>query len=265
MPGLSYERHCAEIVAQTNRLNATIAGAELSALVPSCPEWNLGQLLGHIGAMHRWAAEIVRTRAPWPPADEQVHAISVEAGADVGGFKRWLTQGAAHVAETLRAAGAGAWMWTPIPTQTAAFWARRIAYDTLVHRADAAQAVGVEFIADVDVVRDALDEWMEAGALPQVIEAKPHMRGLLGLGHTVRLHATDIADEARASWVVDLTGEQIRWRRTSEHASVTLGGPLVSLLLAVYGRCAPGEGIELVGDAELWHSWLDGVSFWLHE
>lgn len=48
---------------------------------------------------------------------------------------------------------------------TTAFWARRFAHEAAIHRADAALAAGIAFGADGDVTVDALDEWMELGAL----------------------------------------------------------------------------------------------------
>ena len=59
----SYDRYCGEIAAQTGLLTSTIAGADLTVPVPSCPGWNAGQLLRHLGGVQRWATEVVRARA----------------------------------------------------------------------------------------------------------------------------------------------------------------------------------------------------------
>ncbi|MGH3942269.1 MAG: maleylpyruvate isomerase N-terminal domain-containing protein [Pseudonocardiaceae bacterium] len=71
MTRLSYERYCAEIVTQTDLLRSCIKGADLTVSVPSCPSWNLGQLLRHLGGAQRWAETIVRTRAMQPPSDTE--------------------------------------------------------------------------------------------------------------------------------------------------------------------------------------------------
>ncbi|MGH3782389.1 MAG: hypothetical protein ACRDRO_17655 [Pseudonocardiaceae bacterium] len=47
----SYDRYCAEIVAQTDLLRCCIEGADLTVTVPSCPGWNVGQLLRHASAV----------------------------------------------------------------------------------------------------------------------------------------------------------------------------------------------------------------------
>src|SRR6185436_1139382 len=44
-----------------------------------------------------------------------------------------------------------------------ASYARRFAYETAMHRADAALALGVEYALDPDIAADAVDEWMELG------------------------------------------------------------------------------------------------------
>ncbi|MGH4014867.1 MAG: maleylpyruvate isomerase N-terminal domain-containing protein [Pseudonocardiaceae bacterium] len=50
---LSYDRFCSEIVAQTDLLRSCIEGADLTVPVPSCPGWNVGQLLRHLGGGQR--------------------------------------------------------------------------------------------------------------------------------------------------------------------------------------------------------------------
>lgn len=66
-------------------------------------------------------------------------------------------------------------MWTPVPDgrPTPEFWARRYAFETAIHRADAALAVGAEFTVNQAVAIDAIDEWMELGSLPQIFEVHP--------------------------------------------------------------------------------------------
>ncbi|HEY2286560.1 MAG TPA: maleylpyruvate isomerase N-terminal domain-containing protein, partial [Streptosporangiaceae bacterium] len=58
MTVLSYDRCCAEIVAQTDLLRSALDGADLTVPVPSCPGWNVGQLARHLGGAQRWAAGV---------------------------------------------------------------------------------------------------------------------------------------------------------------------------------------------------------------
>ncbi|MFI2346703.1 maleylpyruvate isomerase family mycothiol-dependent enzyme [Streptomyces sp. NPDC019443] len=259
---LSFDRYCAEIVTQTDLLRSRIGGADLTAPVPSCPGWNLGQLMRHLGGGHRWVETIVRTRATTPPSDERLRDLSGYTDEDPAVLGPWLAEGAGQLAQTLRAAGPDAQMWTAVPGRTPVFWARRFAHETLIHRADATLAVGAEFTAEEEVAVDAVDEWMELGSLPQIFEYHPEQRELLGPSRTLHFHATDTAPELGAEWLMDLTGDKIAWRRAHEKAAVAVRGPLTELLLVVYGRRpARSERIEILGDAELLDFWLERVGF----
>ncbi|MER7210480.1 maleylpyruvate isomerase family mycothiol-dependent enzyme [Streptosporangium sp. NPDC000239] len=259
---LGHDRHCAEIVAQTDQLRAVVAGADLAAAVPSCPDWNLAQLLRHVGYGHRWAETIVRTRATTPPPDTELRDLPADTGQDPAEIDAWLAEGARLLADTLREAGPDARTWVPVETETSGFWARRFAHETLVHRADAALAAGRDFTAGREVVVDALDEWMELASLPQMLDVNPRQRELLGPGRTIGLHATDTGPSAGTEWLVDLTGDTVTCRRGRGAAAVTLHGPLTALLLVVYRRRpARGGGVEILGDERLLDFWLDRVGF----
>ncbi|MFG2000222.1 maleylpyruvate isomerase family mycothiol-dependent enzyme [Spirillospora sp. NPDC048911] len=249
---MDYYRHCTEIVTQTELLVAGVAGADLRAPVPSCPGWSLGNLVRHIGGGHRWAEEVVRKRAmEWLP-DDQVRKVDGDDSGEL--LAAWLVEGAMRFAEALRAAGPDAELWVPFGQGTTSFWARRFAHETLIHRADAALAAGVEFVAESDVLVDAFDEWMELDSHPLHFEITPRKRELLGPGRTLAFEAPE------ASWFVDLTGDVIAWRRGKGQAAVTVRGPLTELLLVLYQR-KPSEGVEVLGDRRLLDFWRTYVTF----
>ena len=258
---LSYDRYCREIVAQTELLTSTIGSADVTSPVPSCPGWNLGQLVRHVGGAHRWATAIVAARAAGPVQDK-FRDFSPDASQDPALHGPWLATGAAQLAQTLREAGPGTPLWTPVAGGSTNFYARRFTHETLIHRADATLALAAQFTADTNIALDAIDEWMELGSLPMHFEVHPWIRELLGPGRTLHFHATDTAPEASAEWVVDLTGDAIVWRRAHEKAAVAVRGPLTDLLLVIYKRRPPrGDGIEIFGDAQLLDFWLERVSF----
>jgi uncharacterized protein (TIGR03083 family) len=253
---MDYDRHCTEIVTQAELLTTGLEAADLRAPVPSCPGWSLGNLVRHIGGGHRWAEEIVRTRATGFLPDDQVRKLDGDDCADVPAT--WLVEGAAQLADTLRAAGPDTKVWTPADYGTTSFWARRFAHETLVHRADATLAAGTEFVVSEDVALDAVDEWMELDALPQHFDYRPQKRELLGPGRTLTFEATDTG----ATWFVDLTGDVIAWRRGRGQAVVAVRGSLTDLLLVIYRRKAVHSSeIEILGDEELLDFWLGHVGF----
>ncbi|MFB9909682.1 maleylpyruvate isomerase family mycothiol-dependent enzyme [Allokutzneria oryzae] len=262
MSRLSFERYCAEIIAQTDLLATSIKDADMSVPVPSCPGWNVGQLVRHLGGGQRWVETIARTRATEPPSDTNFRDLSACANEDPEALVPWLVECGAGLEEALREIGPDAEVWTPLPGHRSRFFARRFAHETLVHRADAELALGIEFTAATDVLLDAVDEWLELLALPQMFEFHPGMRELLGPGRTLHFHATDTPEEAGAEWVVDLTGELIQWRSAHEKAAVAVRAPLADLLLVLYRRRpARSAGVEVIGDAELLDFWLERVGF----
>ncbi|WP_026122643.1 maleylpyruvate isomerase family mycothiol-dependent enzyme [Nocardiopsis halotolerans] len=257
---LSYDRHHAGIVAQTESLNGAIRGADLTVPVPSCPGWNVGQLLRHLGGGHRWALEIVRTRADQPASDTHFRDLSAYTHENPDELAPWLTEGATRLAHALGEAGPEAEVWAPVRGGGSRFLARRFLHETVVHRADAVLALGLSYTLDRETALDALDEWMELGSLPQLFEAHPERRELLGPGRTIRLSATDT--ESGADWFVDLTGDCVVWSRAPESAAVTVRAPLVELLLLVYRRRSVRDGgFEVSGDGRLLDFWLDRVGF----
>jgi uncharacterized protein (TIGR03083 family) len=256
---LPFDRYCAEIETQSDELAATIAGTDLTAPVPSCPGWDVGQLVRHLGGGQRWAAEIVATRATTPPPDHGFR--DVEGGGDPAVLGPWLAAGARELAGALREAGPDAEPWTPVAGRTASFYARRFAHETVVHRADATLALRAEYRLDAEVAVDAIDEWMELGSLPEMLDLFPERRRLLGPGRTLHFHATDTPAELHAEWVVDLT-ETLAWRRAHEKAAVAVRGPVTELLLLSYRRRTPSDGtVEVFGDAGWLRTWWQAVGF----
>jgi uncharacterized protein (TIGR03083 family) len=253
---VDFDRHCAEIVTQTSLLVGHLDGADVAVPVPSCPGWNVSQLARHVDGGQRWARDIVATRASAPPSEVALRDLSGAANDDPAVLAASLAEAAAALAATLVEAGPDAQMWCPVDGGGSAFYARRFAYETAMHRADAALALRVEYRLEPDVAVDAVDEWMELGCLPFHFEVHPWMRELLAPGRTIGLHATD----TDAHWLLDLTGDVIAWRRADEPAAAEIRGPVTDLLLTIYRR-RPVSGLDVAGDAELVDFWLERVGF----
>lgn len=254
---LDFDRHCAEIITQTSLLIGHLDGADVTAPVPTCPGWNVSQLARHVDGGQRWAREIVATRASQPPSDVALRDLSGAAEDDPVVLAASLADAAAALAATLTAAGPDAQMWCAVSGGgSAAFYARRFAFETAIHRADAALALGVGYTLEPDVAADGVDEWMELGCLPFHFDVHPWMRELLAPGRTIGLHATD----TDAHWLLDLTGDVIAWRPADEPAAVEVRASATDLLLVIYRR-RPVAGLDVTGDANLVDFWLERVGF----
>ncbi|TVL89994.1 maleylpyruvate isomerase family mycothiol-dependent enzyme [Streptomyces sp. SAJ15] len=258
---LDHDRCCTEIIAQTDLLRAAVTGADPSVTCPTCPDWSIADLLRHVGSAHRWAEAIVRTRATAYLPPDQV-PDDAPRGDDLAALDAWLAKGATALAETLRAAGAKIPVWTWAEDQTVGFWARRMAHETVVHRADGAIAAGAEYTVAPEVAADAVDEWLDVLRQPNLRAVFPGLAKLRGPGRSLHLHATDTAPEAEAEWLIELDEEGFAWRRAHGKASVALRAPMTDLLLAFYRRLpVDGDRVEVLGDAAVLDFWLEHATF----
>ncbi|HEY8216799.1 MAG TPA: maleylpyruvate isomerase family mycothiol-dependent enzyme, partial [Acidimicrobiia bacterium] len=168
--------------------------AGLDARVPTCPDWDVAELLAHIGRVHRWAASNT-TRSP----DAGYAAPDVEIPPPRG-RAAWVRVGAAELVAALeRPADDPAWTW--MAPSTIGFWQRRQAHETAMHRVDAESATGAPQPIDAALAADGIDEWFE------IVGNTPWRAPPTGEGESLHFHCTDVEGE----WVVRLvpTGVEV--------------------------------------------------------
>ncbi|MGV4924966.1 maleylpyruvate isomerase family mycothiol-dependent enzyme [Streptomyces sp. BHT-5-2] len=218
------------------------------APVPSCPEWRMRDLVHHMGRVHRWAAEHItepqEQRQPFPedpmPADDELVP--------------WLREGHHRLVVALHTAPADLRTWTFLPAPSPlAFWARRQAHETSVHRADAQQAAGVPLTPlPARFAADGVDEILagfHAGSRSRVHPDAPR---------SLRLRATDTPD---ADWTVHLTPDAPPRTVPTPEADgaapdCTVEGPAEELYLALWNRL-PWDGLKVSGDPSLPKLWQE--------
>lgn len=257
---LDYARYCGEITEQTELLVASLAGQDMGTPVPSCPGWNIGGLARHVGYGHRWATEAVRGLGAMPRTDRAMRELSAYVDEKPEELVPWLREGARELDTALREVGPNMRVWTPIPggKKTPEFFARRFTHETVVHRADAALALGTPFEVAHDLAVDGVDEWFELATVTWPRRDEDRHRALHGPDRTLHFHATDTS----AEWVVDLTGDEFVWRHAHEKSAVAVRGPLTELLLVLYRRRAVDTAeVDVFGDTEFLASWLDAGAF----
>jgi len=261
MTSLPHDRFCDEVVTQTGLLREVVAGADLSATVPTAPDWTLAGLLGHVGGNLRALEQAVRTGTPVTEPDREVPGHAGPGGDDPAALEAWLASAAEAAAATLRSAGpdAEAQLWM-VRWPTAA-WARRAAHDIVVHRADAAGTVGAAYRVDGDLAVDAVDEFLDLLSDPAVAgsgDGRARAGGDPGPGGTVHLHATDAGPGLPAEWLVTLEPPTFRWRHAHEKATVAVRAPLADVLRVVTRRLSPdAAGVEVLGDRAVLDAWLE--------
>ncbi|GGS30723.1 maleylpyruvate isomerase family mycothiol-dependent enzyme [Actinokineospora fastidiosa] len=222
---------------------AAVAGADPQARVPTCPEWPLRVLVGHIGQAHRWAAGIVGS-GPSPVPDP----VDADPGPP-GEWSAWLRDGATALADAVAAAGDSP-VWTFFGERPARFWLRRMLHDTTIHHADAALATGAPFAVEPDIAADAVTEWLELLSNPVTPSIKPEFAALRGAGQTLQL-----SPDAGPGWLITRTPDGVEWDRTTGPADVTMAAPIADLLL-VFTRRLPASRITITGDRALADHWL---------
>src|SRR6185437_4415215 len=116
--------------------------AGLDATVPPCAPWQVKDLLRHTGYVHRWAARHI-TECPDQIIDGPSEEEILRGGADDAGLLAWFRDGHAALAQTLATADPAVECATFIAAPSPlAFWTRRQAHETAIHRADAELAAG---------------------------------------------------------------------------------------------------------------------------
>ncbi len=264
MMTLGHDRYCDGIAHQVGQLRAVVtSGADLSATVPTCPEWSLEQLVRHTGGALRWVDMLVRTRAV---GDVDEEAVPLGGGPDGKGdaaaLDAWLAETGELVVGALREAGPDTEVWAWAGIHTSGFWARRMAHEITVHRADATLAAGLPYEVAADIAADAIDEWLQIVEFVQRTEPHDAAVELRGPGRSIHLHATDTGPELNAEWLVELTEGVLVWRRGHEKATVALRGPLTDVMLAFYRRLPlDSPRLEVLGDRELLEFWLERATF----
>jgi uncharacterized protein (TIGR03083 family) len=157
---LSLEQHLEAITRGGVALGAAAAGAGLDAKVPTCPGWDVTDLVVHQGMVHRWAAASLRGERDHDTAASQAE------GRAAAGLLDWFADGLTALVDTLRATpeDAEATVFLKDAPPPRRFWARRQAHETTIHGADAVGATLGRWptAADVDVdpalAADGIDE-----------------------------------------------------------------------------------------------------------
>ena len=254
MPYATVGQLCAEIEASTATMAGLAGHDDLTRRVPTCPDWTLRELAIHVGRAHRWATAIVGTRSA-----EFIPFRSVPDGKFPDGAAEraaWLTDGAARLIGTVQAAG-GDLVWAFDEMLPASFWARRMAHETAVHRADAQITAGREPQFDADLAADAIDEWLGfmsgIGASDSRVDALPD-------GAVLHVHVTD--DGVDGEWLVRREANSVSVESGHGKGDVVVRGPAGRVLLVLLRRVQPDDPqVEVLGDAALLTGWLAGTPF----
>ncbi|MDJ0791741.1 MAG: maleylpyruvate isomerase family mycothiol-dependent enzyme [Acidimicrobiia bacterium] len=247
-----------EAIEQEGRLFADAARRSgLDTEVPSCPGWDVRDLVRHLGMIHLWAAAHVAYPHDDPgyESEEDEHAAFAAYWPTLGVFWPedgdlidWYLRTNANLIDSLESASPTVEAWTFLPAPSPlAMWARRQAHEIGVHRFDAEHASNAETGFEPDFAADGIDEMLAGFA--------PHKESLPVSGMTsMSVHATDTG----ARWHVTMSPDGIRTSRGEEAADVTLTGTASDLYLAVWNR-GDDSNIGIEGDRDILDVWHGNV------
>jgi uncharacterized protein (TIGR03083 family) len=123
------------------RLTAAARAMPADAPVPTCPDWVARDLIRHLGGVHRWATSFV-AEARAEPGQEPLEEL-VGGWPDDEELADWFEAGYRALVSALEDAPPGLQCWTFMPAPSPlAFWSRRQAHETAIHRVDAELAAG---------------------------------------------------------------------------------------------------------------------------
>jgi uncharacterized protein (TIGR03083 family) len=235
----------AYLAAEGQRLAGAAAAAAAGPLGWDTPapglDWDVRQVVTHVGGVHRWATQVVSGA---PPEHVEAASAVVGVGPPDDELVDWLGLGYEALVSALAAAPDDLDAVTFLPAESPKhFWARRQAHETAIHRADVENAAGGAPDYDADFAQDGIAELLlgfarrRANAIPAP--------GTLGL---------DAVDGA--SWLLTFGGERIEAVPTEDltGTDVTVRGLSSDLYLWLWNR--PSEAFA-DGDpdvAALWSS-----------
>ncbi|MBA3743072.1 maleylpyruvate isomerase family mycothiol-dependent enzyme [Sporichthya sp.] len=209
------EQHVQFLRAEADAFSRVLASGDLDAQVPNCPGWTLADLAAHLGSVHRWARGAMLT------GPSHLETRPIPAGRDA--IVDWFAEGVAALHESLTQIDATTPCWTFEEVDTAAFWMRRQAHETAVHRWDAESSQGTPGGIDAALAADGVAEVVDMFFPRQVRLAR-----IPPLQRSLRL----APDEGAACTLAgDGTGTG-----TGTAADAELAGPAEALLLVLWGR-----------------------------
>jgi uncharacterized protein (TIGR03083 family) len=218
------------------------ARAEPDAPVPSCPGWDRRKLVKHLCVPYGWAS----AQAEAGPDERRGFKDAARPGDGDDVFE-FFEGAAARVTAALGAMDAAATFPTWAGPRPGAWFPRRMAHETAVHRWDGA---GGTFDADLAV--DGIDELLD--------EFTPMLGAdrFGGTSSSVHLHATDTDT---GEWLVTLGPDALTAERRHAKGDAAVRGAAADLYLWAWNRVPLDDRFEVIGDRAAAERWSEAVTF----
>jgi len=218
---------------------------ELDDSVPTCSGWTVRDLLDHTGDVHRWANNHIVTGRTEAMTDEEEKAFFAPHPLEKDALIAWFREGHQTLCTSLRDAPPALTVWAFFSAPTPlAFWARRQAHETTVHRFAAESVKGVFSSVDATLASDGIDELLTGFA--------PRGRRLLrDQPETMAVVSNDTGDR----WLVTLGSEKVTVERSIPEARLgdaqcVVSGDASDVYFTLWNRL-PQSSVSTEGDASV--------------
>jgi uncharacterized protein (TIGR03083 family) len=237
----------AELVAAVRSEGEAIVSASRQGVdvpAPTCGDWTVADLCLHVGRVYAYVAHIAAERLT------SASDVRPDPEADMDPVE-WVESCLDDLVGALSGCDPDTpmWNWSSEPP-VAAFWARRMAHESAVHRYDAQRAHGVAQPVDADLAADGLGELVDV-LLPRIVERD---------GRTLAPATYVFASVEDGAWRVRTDGGIVTRADADAAADVTVRGTTSALLLATYNR-VPWSSLEVDGDATALDAWSRSLTF----
>lgn len=220
--------------------------ADPSRSVPSCPDWNIADLVWHLGEVHWFWATAIEIRATSP---DQIEKDKPQRPSEYQSLVTWGRSQVDHLISALEATAddVPVWSWAlEEKDHSVGFIRRHQVQEAAVHRWDIQRAASdaTPDPVDPEAASDSIDEILAITMPWSVNEKKP-------LAGTVHIHCTDTPGE----WFIHTNGSV---EAIHAKGDVALRGTASDLLLAIYKR-SPNGIVETIGDETLGREFLGRI------
>ena len=242
---MEIDEYISQLTVVGGRMASAAALAGTGAFVPSCPEWQVADLLRHTGGVHRWATSYVLTGRPGATSDEEDAEYFAEIPA--AELVEWFEEGHGQLVNALSEAPSELSCWTFLPAPSPlAFWVRRQAHETAIHCADAELAAGLRPSFPAGFAADGIDELLNG------FFSRPKGRLKADPPVSLAVSATDTGE----GWTIVIDVDRRRVTSGVAPAACTISGSASALYLLLWNR-APSGPVNVDGDRSVLQLWRD--------
>jgi uncharacterized protein (TIGR03083 family) len=241
---MHHPQYCDALAGEAVRLAELVADPAAQAEpVPTCPGWVVADVVEHVGTLYYWSSAHVATGARARLDPRFLELDQPEEGAT----PEWFAKAIEPMMGIFRRCDPDASVWGWGADRHARFWPRRMLFETVVHRADASFALGIDPDVDAVVAADGFDELLSN--LPHAAYFAPSIAELRGDGERISFRAVDLD----IAWAVRLLPAGYAWDWSDAPGDVTVSGRASDLLLLLYRRRAADDAgrFERAGDLAL--------------